>query len=314
MPARWTFLAAAAAVGGLLLAPDLARAQFYLSGLVGADFDLASGPNVEGRDDDRGAVCDEFINPSFSDVPGCTDPVRRGDSWMNTFDGAVGILAGAAAGYSLRDRFPDRLPGRFRLELEYFHRDSAYDRDSDVQFGSGASFAAHRTGELLAEDRLVGIAGRNVFGNLYFDFSNAGRFMPWAGLGAGVGFTDVEYEMSGLHGDAARITSGAGLPNADQIRRNLAGTVYSEQAGLHDTVFGYQVLFGVDYALAESVSLGVKGRWVDFDTFRDGGTWDRLRSHESQLRLDGSEPVAYEIELDGIESFGVSLHLTYHFR
>ena len=313
MNAQRTFLAAAAAVG-LVFAPGSARAQFYLSGLAGAEF--AAGPNVEGRDDDRGAVCDEFINPLFADVPGCTDPVRQGDRWTNTFDGAVGILAGAAAGYSFRDRFPDRLLGRFRLELEYFIRDSTYDRDSDVRFGPGASVAAQQTGELTAEDRLDGMVGRHVFGNLYFDFSNAGRFTPWAGLGAGVGFTDVAYVMSGVHSDAARITSGADLPNADQIARNLAGTVYSEEADLHDTMFGYQVLFGVDYALAESVSLGVKGRWGDFgsfDAFRDGGTWDRLRSHESNLRLDGSEPVAYEVEFDGVESFGVGLALKYHF-
>ena len=313
MDARRIFPAAAVAVG-LVLTPGLARAQFYLSGLVGADF--AAGPNAEGRDNDRGPVCDEFINPLFADVPGCTDPVRQGDSWMSAFDDAAGILGGAAVGYSFRDRFPDRLLGRFRLEMEYFLRDSAYEQVSDVLFGSGASAATLQTGELLAENRLDGIVGRNLFGNLYFDFSDAGRFTPWVGAGTGVGFTDVAYGMSGLHSDAAGITSGADLPNAEQIRRNLAGTVYSEQADLDDTVFGWQVLFGVDYALAESVSLGVKGRWVDFDdfdTFRDGGTWDRLRSHESNLRLDGSEPVAYEIEIDGIESFGVGLELKYHF-
>ena len=314
MQARRTFLAAAAAVG-LMLAPGLARAQFYLTGEIGAVF--ASGPDLVGRDNDRAPVCDEFINPLFADVPGCTDPVRPGDSWMGQFDGAVGVLAGVGAGYSFRERFPGRLPGRFRLEVEYFHSGSAFDQDEgvDVQFSSGPSVTADQTGEyVLSEDRLGRFAGRNVFGNLYFDFFGAGRFTPWVGFGGGVGFVGVDYGALGLlNGDPARITSGADLPNADQIRRNLAGTVISEQADLDDTLFGYQVLFGVDYALAESVSLGVKGRWVDFDTFRDGGEWDRLRSHESQLRLDGSEPVAYEIELGGVESFGVSLHLKYHF-
>ena len=313
MQVRRTFLVAAAVVG-LVLAPGLARGQFYVGGNIGAGF--ASGLALAGSDNDRTAVCDEFINPLFADVPGCTDPVRPGDSWMGQFDGAVGILAGAAAGYSFRDRLPGRLLGRFRLEMEYFHRGLAYsDEGTDIQFSSGPAVIAHQTGEyVLSEDRLGRFAGRNVFGNLYFDFFGAGRFTPWVGFGGGVGFTDVEYGALGLlNSDPARITSGAGLPNADQIARNLAGTVISEQADLHDTLFGYQVLFGVDYALTESVSLGVKGRWVDFDTFRDGGTWDRLRSHESQLRLDGSEPVVYEIELDGVESFGVSLDLKYHF-
>ena len=311
MSTRWTFLAAATAV--VLLVPGFARAGFYLSGDLGAN--VASGPDLEGHDDDRGAVCDEFINPMFADVPGCTDPVRRGDRWMSRFDGAAGILAGAAAGYRLRDRFPDHPLGRFRLELEYFYHSAEDDRAADIRFGSGASVAADRSGELVqAEDRLGRIAGHNLFGNLYFDFFNTSRFTPYVGVGIGVGFTDVDYGTLGvLNPDPARIASGAGRPNAAQIRRNLAGTVIRERTDLDDTLFGYQVLFGVDYALTESLSLGVKGRWVNFDTFRDGGGWDRLRGHESQLRRDGSEPVAYRITLDDVEFFGVGLNLKYHF-
>lgn len=71
------------------------------------------------------------------------------------------------------------------------------------------------------------------------------------------------------------------------------------------------MLFGVDWALTESTSFGVKVRWVGFDTFQDGGAWDRLRSHASELRLDGSEPVAYEIKLDDLDLFGVGLALKY---
>ena len=311
MQIRRTFLAVVIVVG--LLVPGFARAGFYLSSDLGANF--ASGTDLEGRDNDPGGVCDEFINPRFADMPGCTDPLRQGDRWMSTFDGAVGILAGAAAGYSLRDRFPDHLLGRFRLEMEYFYRNAEYDQDADIRFGSGASVAAHQNGEfVLAEDRLGSIAGHNLFGNLYFDFFNTSRFTPYVGFGIGVGFTDVDYGTLGVRNtDPARIISGTDLPNADQIRRNLAGTVVSEQTGLDDTLFGYQVLFGVDYAMTESLSLGVKGRWVNFDTFRDGGEWDQLRSHESHLRLDGSEPVAYKIKLDDVEFFGVSLNLKYHF-
>ena len=114
-----------------------------------------------------------------------------------------------------------------------------------------------------------------------------------------------------LNNDPARIASAADLPNADEVRRNLAGTVVRERADLNDTVRGYQLLFGVDYALNESMSFGVKGRWVGLDTFSSGGAWDQLRSHASALRLDGSEPVAYEIKLDNLELLGVSLELKY---
>ena len=63
----------------------------------------------------------------------------------------------------------------------------------------------------------------------------------------------------------------------------------------------------------ESVSLGVKGRWVDFDSFSDGVVWDPLRSHGPNLRRDGSEPVSGRIKTNDIEMFGVSVNLKYRF-
>ena len=42
---------------------------------------------------------------------------------------------------------------------------------------------------------------------------------------------------------------------------------------------GLQVLFGVDYALTDAVSLGFKGRYVMFDSFTGDLVWDPLRSH-----------------------------------
>ena len=309
MPTSQRFLPVVAAVG-LMFVAGVAQAQFYIGGNVGAVG--ASGPELEGHDNDRGGVCDEFINPLFADVPGCTDPRRPGDSWMTEFDRATDVLAGAVVGY----KFPMRgaRSSRFRLEMEYFHRNSAFDASADVRFGAGASeFAADLAGEVvLAEDRLGSIAGHNLFGNFYIDFTNRSRFTPYMGIGVGVAFTEVGYGAFGLlNNDPARIASAADLPNADEVRRNLAGTVVRERADLKDTVRGYQLLFGVDYALNESMSFGVKGRWVRFDTFSGSGAWDRLRSHASELRLDGSEPVTYEIKLDNLELLGVSLELKY---
>ena len=305
------FYAAIAGVA-LLLAPGVAHAQLYLSGDLGAA--SAAGPVMEGHDNDRGGVCDEFINPLFADVPGCTTPQRRGDSWTSDFGSAGGVLGGLAAGYGLADRFSSGPLGRLRLEAEYFYRSSAFNQAVGISFGSGDSaFAANRAGEVvLTEDRVDTMAGHNVFGNLYLDFASGGRFTPYVGVGIGVGFTEAGYGALGLlNNDPARIASAAGLPNEDEVRRNLAGTVVSEQATLSDRVAGYQLLFGMDYALTEQTSFGLKGRWVRFEEFSDGGAWDRLRSHESQLRLDGSEPVAYEIKLDDLALFGISLALKY---
>ena len=62
------------------------------------------------------------------------------------------------------------------------------------------------------------------------------------------------------------------------------------------------------------MSLGVKIRWVRFGRFTaDDIEWERLRSHASQLRLDGSEPVTFRIRTDGALSFvGVSLSMRYN--
>ena len=72
----------------------------------------------------------------------------------------------------------------------------------------------------------------------------------------------------------------------EQIRQTLAGSTSSAQTVLSDTLFGYQVLFGVDYALTEALLLGVKGRWVNFHSFRndDSIVWDPVPSIYSSAR------------------------------
>ena len=86
------------------------------------------------------------------------------------------------------------------------------------------------------------------------------------------------------------------------------------QTTLRDTLFGFQVLFGVDYAITEATSLGLKGRWVNFGSFRDDRVdWERLRSHPLNLRKDGSEPVWGRFKTDDLEFFGLSVNLKYHF-
>ena len=67
--------------------------------------------------------------------------------------------------------------------------------------------------------------------------------------------------------------------------------------------------------MSDAVSLGIKGRWVRFGRFAaDDIEWERLRSHASELRLDGSEPVRFRIRTAGALSFvGVSLAMRYTF-
>ena len=73
----------------------------------------------------------------------------------------------------------------------------------------------------------------------------------------------------------------------------------------------------MDYAVTEAMSLGLKGRWVRFNSFDSGQgslVWDPLRGHPPNLRLDESEPVSGGIETtNNIQFFGISVNMKYHF-
>ncbi len=80
---------------------------FYLSSELGINF--ASTLNTIGGANDRASRYDEYINPNYATTEGY-NPNRPeiGDNWQNKFDRAEGILAGAALGYRMGDRYPMR--------------------------------------------------------------------------------------------------------------------------------------------------------------------------------------------------------------
>ncbi len=304
-----------ATLAAWMVAPVWAQAGsgFYVSGDLGVN--IASGLDTTGTSNDRASVCDEYINPRYREMERCTGPDRSvGGRWENEFDGATGILAGAAAGYSFAGHNPNQPLGGLRVELEYFYRQSNYDQTADIPLGVGTQGQKLRDEIVQATDRIGSMTSHNLFGNLFYDFVNTSRFTPYLGIGGGVGFTDMEYgSVWARNDDPTNISTGVGLPNEDEVRRNLAKTVSVGQATLSDVLLGFQVLFGVDYAVTESTSLGLKGRWVRFGSFSDDFIWDPLRSHAPNLRLDGSEPVSGRLKTDDVEFFGVSVNLKYHF-
>ena len=289
----------------LFIAPRIAWADsgFYLGLELGANF--ASSLDFDGDDDDRSSICDEYINPQYASVPGCTGP-RTGDSWQNSFGSANGILAGAALGY--------RFGSRFRVEVEYFFRDSKYDDTSGVRSASGETFAKVAGEIRVAEGRLGSFSSHNFFGNVVYDFRTRGKWTPYIGAGLGVGLAEADWSsVWARNTDPAQISTGTGLPNALEIQQNLAGVTSFTDTELDDTLFGYQVLAGLDYALSDSVSIGIKARWVEFGSFQDGRVWETIRGHPGNLRRDGSEAVTYRQKTDDVQTFGVSVGLRYRF-
>ena len=311
-----------AALGGM---PGLAQAQSWYSGSeFGISVVQALGMNW--LSNDRASVCDEFINPRYATVTqsrgyedyNCTGP-GRSDNWVNEFARTSGWHTAWTLGYRFGDGASGPRLSHLRAEAEYFYRSTTYDQTAGVPgiaAGSGNVTDDKLTQELrTATDYLGGVTAHAVFANLYWDVRSSSRFTPYAGVGVGVGSTAMNYgSLWSRNPDPAAIATGEGLPNADEIRRNLAATTSSFQGVLSDTHVSQQVLFGLDYALTDAVAVGVKSRWLRSAAFEsDEYAWDPLRSHPPNLRRDGSEPVAGQLVVDPGTLWSVGLSLTYFF-
>ena len=300
--ARWIpFLA----VG--LLAAASAQADFY----VAAELGVHGAPDMllQSGDTDRASRCDEFVNPRFREVEGCTTSARGDgavDDWLSRFDGAQGFVAAGAVGLRL---------DRWRVELELLHRNTRVDQSTSILSPEGTAFTQIFGAELpRASETIDNLTSRNVFANVYLDWPNPTPLTPFAGLGVGIAFADLDYAaLWQRSGDPADVDSARGLPNEDEVRRNLAGTVSRAADQLRDKLRGYQLLAGVDYQLSNDLTLTLQGRLVRFAAFEDGGVYDLLRSHISGLRRDGSEPVRYRVQTDDTGFLAVGLRLRKRF-
>ena len=280
---------------------------FYLR----QDIGLGMAPSVEllGNSTDRASRCDEFINPRYAEIPGCTDPNRgSGAGWRTSYDRAAGVLAGLSLGY--------RVGRWFRAEVEWFYRESAYNQTSPVTSATGDTFAKLGGEIQLAEDRIGSISSYNSVANVLVDLPARNRLTAYVGVGVGLGITELDYgDLWARNPDPDAISTAAGLPNETEIRRNLAATTTSKQGTLRDRLTGYQALGGLDYSLSDAVRIGLKARWMRLGRFSaEDIEWERLRSHPSQLRLNGSEPVTFRIRTGGALTFvDLSLGMRYAF-
>ena len=282
---------------------------------MGMDLGIAMAPemDVNGRDNDLGSTCDLFYNPKGYGVDQrdhkCVHTDKsKGDSWTNVIDGGAGVLAGLALGYRLGD---------FRMEGEYFYRTATHDDKSDKTiYDDTPSGIAEQDAEL--EEAIAGVddvLSHNFFANLYYDFRSDSKFTPYLGLGVGVARVSLDYFSRWKRSDDPDdIKAYIAYVPADEKRRHqerLAGATTVGRAKLSDTLFGYQVLAGVDYQVSAPVTIGLKFRWADFGEFQDREEWDQLRSHDSTLGR--GTRVRYHVMTDDIQFWGVSLNMKYQF-
>ena len=262
--------------------------------------------------------CDEFF---IGDFPEQNIPRRSEDcnpspsQFWNEVDGGTGILAGAALGYRLGD---------FRIEGEYFYRTTTHDGRSDTRIpGTDTTTTDKSEQELqIADGGVDDVLSHNFFANLYYDFNTDSRFTPYVGAGVGVAQVSMDFfsrwQRNGdpdkikTFNDTKKRTFDLLDNERDRLHRRLAGTTTIADRKLTDTLFGYQILAGVDYRVSDPVSIGLKFRWADFGEFKDEAEWDQLRSHDS-AREPGGTRVRYFVMTDDIQFWGLSLNMKYAF-
>ena len=272
------------AVAACLTAAD-AAAQWYVG--VGIGGNASRDVIVESSSNDRASICDEYINPRALSVAGCTVPDRgAGDGWLAALDPGAGFSGEAELGL--------RLSPRWRLAAVYGRSGTDFDQTVSSTDATGADFDKI-SNELSVGQETLGASTSDDFHLVaHRDWPNSTRWTPYAGAGVAVSRTRKDFAWRWERSaDPADIATGAGEPNAAEIRRNLAGTVSVGRRTLRDTMVGYVLSAGVDRQLSARASVGLKAQWKRFEAFEsDGYTGDLLRSHPPNLRLDGSEPVS----------------------
>lgn len=255
---------------------------------------------------DVGSVNSAVNHPTPCDIlvggdptgPGCADMVARPLS-TNSFDLGARFSGGISYGYALNE---------FRVELEYFSR-SQGGVASPWELPGGNEALQSKTSEVSAleppSERISDFYSRQFFLNAYYDFLSDSRWTPYLGGGVGWARTDLNYRASFL-----RRTIDQGYPSDRPPA--AAGTLSLLESDFSDTLFGYQLLGGLDYALSEKVSLGIKGRWASFDDLEGDTVWDLIRSH-APVRADGVTPFDSALTFSNLQYWALTAGLKYAF-
>ena len=294
-----------------------AHADFY----VGADIGLAASRTLDSTVSGQSnpTRCDVLVysdatRPSgaIGNDPACSD-VSRKEKWSSRFDAGSGLVAGLHAGY-IRDQF--------RFELEFMH----------VKPGSASHpvITASTHPGLASKDRewsetappyewISDFRIRQYFANVFYDFATESRWVPYVGVGAGWARVRMQYERRLLRKteDEGYLNVSPDVPEAQEgygwddgswleWRTNAAGTLSSMDTELSDTLFGFQLLAGIDYALTDRTSVGIKARWAQFDDFKDDAAYDQVRDH-APVYVDGVTPFVDQVKMDNIEYWAITV-------
>lgn len=255
--------------------------------------------------------CDSLLYSNG--VPVATDcpPSSPREIYSTDFDLGTGYIGSVQAGYGWT---------RLRLEAEYVVR---FEGSSSAPIYATSDFVASGKAREWNEAapphaRVSDLRAHQIFANIYYDFANASRWTPYAGVGAGIARTSLAYGnryvrktlAQGFHPTGGvDPTTAAAIP---EWQRNSAGTVSAIEADVSDTVLGFQLLGGLDYDLTDRVSVGAQVRWSRFEPITAELTWDLVRSHAPVL-ADGVTPYVLGLEVDGMQHLALTAGIKVRF-
>ena len=294
-----------------------AHADFYGGAEIGLADSRSLASMVTGRSNPTrcdGLMYSDASRPSraIGNDPACGD-VSSGEKWNSRFDAGSGLAAGLHAGYA-RDRF--------RFEVEFMHVEpgsASYPIMTASTHPGLASKDREWSENALPYEWISEFRIRQYFVNMLYGFESGSKWTPYVGLGAGWARVRMQYQRQLLRKtvDEGYLNVAPDVPQAQrgygwdegswlEWRENAAGTTSSMDTKLADTLFGFQLLAGLDYELTDLASIGIKARWAQFDDFSDRAAYDQIRSHKP-VHADGVTPFVDRIEMDNIEYLAVTI-------
>ena len=281
---------------------------------IGLDLGLAKSEDLDSAVSavNHPTRCDQLLDPDTNVVP-LSDPACQVGSaralLKNSFDLDTGFVGAATVGYRLSDNL--------RIELEYLYRSHRGETNLFRPAGGNAALESKASEWSTIDppsESVSDFTAHQFFANAYYDFLNTTSWTPYVGAGVGWSRTHLRYRTRFVRKTLAQgYPVDASDPDIDVAQPPAAaGTVSLLDTDITETPFGFQLLAGMDYALSEAVSVGVKGRWARFEDIEDEDVWNLIRSHEP-VRADGTTPFTSTQKFEDPEYWAVTVGLKYHF-
>lgn len=253
--------------------------------------------------------CDRLLYANPASAPSgaeCTAPLTSTRQGEYAFDRNPGRAHTLALGYAT---------GSLRLEAELLLRGKV----ALFSVGADRSLIGKDTEwSALAEPNadIYNFRSTQLFANAYYAFGSSSSWTPYLGAGAGLTRLDfgfyVAFHRKSLDEGYLEVFGGAkSNPGAaPEWQRAAAGTLSLTDEPVNEWAFGHQLLAGVDRALGDRATAGLKACWTSLSTVSASLPWTMVRSH-SPVHADGHTPFFTDYDFAGLGYLGVSLEMRY---